>query len=438
MRRACLSLSLALASCQCIVGASSPDAATPSDGALSHLDAGSDRATARDHGTALDTGAIHDAGTVDDTSAIHDAGAVDDAAVVDASPLAAVTLLFPGEDDVVSSISPVFVLSLDVSHPGALSLAVEDSSGATLLAAAQTLTAPGPQSLSFPATTALKACTAGRIVIRLNGSAHSRRYGATLFVAGQSNSANWECYACAPTDHPLQRPERIWFLGDSSVPIMPGFASPTTMNEVPAYPLPPLGPTSWVNYPDTVQGIMPIANGRLRGLWPALLDRIGQASEHEYRLVAVGVGGTSISQWADPNYLLKRFGYLTALHWVDAVLWVQGETDANNATPRATYKATLRSIKSFAEQTWMTHLVVKPRWVLFQTTGGPAGCGAQEADELEIRAAFSELVAESPDQFLLGPDFDALPHACHFDTAEEFDAAVQASKDNLLAHFPGL
>lgn len=386
------------------------------------------------------TDVVHDTGTASDGGVRHDAGSTVDAAAADASARATVTLLFPGVDDVVSSVSPVFVVSLDVTGTGALDLAVETGSGQPLLSAALTLTVVGPQLLTFSATSALKECTAGSIVIRLDGAAYTRRYGATLFVAGQSNSANWQCYACAPTDHPLQRPERLWFLADSTVPIMPGFASPTTMNEVPVDPLPPLGPTSWVDYPNTVQGIMPIANGRLRGLWPAMMDRIGQTSDHEYRLVTIGVGATSIAQWADPDYLINRFGYLTSLSWVDAVLWVQGESDAISATPKGTYKATLRSIKATAEQNWMNHLAVKPRWVLFQTTGGPSGngCGALPENKVEIRAAFAELVAESPDEFLLGPDFDALPHFCHFDTAEQFDAAVQASVDNLLAHFPGL
>jgi hypothetical protein len=375
-----------------------------------------------------------DAGGAGDSGTPGDAGASGDAGFTDAGlPDAVATLLAPGPGDFVSPLSGV-TLELDVTRAGALRLEVLDDRGTALVERSLAVTV-GVQAFALtPAE--LETSPAGTLTFRLNGVPFVRPFGATFFVAGQSNSANWECAGCDAGDFPVQLTARTWFLKDPLVPVMPDFTQDPLTNVMPPTPLPALGPTEWISYAATTQGIMPIANGRLRGLWPSVMDRLGAPSRRQFRVIATGVGATSVAQWAAPDYLLNRFGYLASANVVDAVLWVQGETDAIGGTSKADYKAQLSGIKASAELQWMKHLPAKPPWVVFLTTG--PGCSAPPAGQAEIRAALQELASERPTEFLLGPDFDAIPHVCHFDSPAQFDAAVQASTDRLRELFPKL
>lgn len=334
------------------------------------------------------------------------------------------TLVSPEASGFVSPLGDL-TLTIDVTLAGQLEFAIRDETSQPLFVDTRVVEV-GRATLTVPALK-LPRFEDHEVVLELNGEPYPRTVGPSWFIAGQSNSANWECTACAPADFPVARGDRLWFLADASL-------SPT--NDEPASPLAALGAVTWERYSTLPGGVVPIAHGLARAFWPSVLDRLAATNRWEHRAVSTGVGGTSITAWSSGDYLYRRFGYLSSLNTVDAVLWVQGETDAINGMTTGTYASHMLTMKHAVEANYMTHLATLPPWVLFVTTG--AGCGASAPNQQKIRAAIEGLVADYPGEFLRGPDFDALPHGCHFDSASEFAEGVGSIVTTLEALFPRL
>lgn len=238
-----------------------------------------------------------------------------------------------------------------------------------------------------------------------------------LLIAGQSNSAGFQCSMCSTGFlTPLYNGTRMSFLND-----------PYAMR-APSNPHPPLGNTSWTQYTDLAGGVLPIQDGTQRSFWPWVYERLLTGNSKTIRSINIGVGGTIASQWADPYYLNRRFDYAQAAPKVDYVLWVHGEGDAAMATSTAAYKLAMRQIKYAADVRSFAHLSTKPKWILFRSTGGlPLAVETNPGPRIQIRQAMAELAAESPNEFVLGPDLDALPRSLHFDTDQQFESAVAAT-----------
>lgn len=238
-----------------------------------------------------------------------------------------------------------------------------------------------------------------------------------FLVAGQSNSAGFECGLCSSGFlTPLYNATRMEFLDDP-------YAA-----RAPSNPHPALGTARWTNFTNLPAGIVPIQDGTSRSFWPWVYERLLTGNSKTIRSINIGVGGTFASQWTDANYLHKRFDYAAATTKIDYVLWVQGEGDAALGTSTAAYKLAMRQMKYAADVRSFAHIGAKPKWILFRSTGGiPLAQDGNPAPRQQIRQAMAELAAESPQDFLLGPDLDAVPRGLHFDTEQQFEAAVGAT-----------
>jgi hypothetical protein len=350
-----------------------------------------------------------------------------------------VSLSRPRSDELLSASGPDRLIEINVLVGGKVHLEIRDpKSGRVLGREDVSATTLGLQKIRVAHWGTIQlAALPGTVEVVANGSVIGRRrIGLSLFVVGQSNSANWQCANC-PSAPVISNIQRVAVFADPTVPPMPGPNDDVFTNAVPAYPLPPLGAGQWRSLSSWGQRYLPIANGRLQSVWPAVADRL---AEHYPNLgvaiASVGVGDTAIAQWADEGYLYQRFGYLSQIWNLDLILWVQGERDTMDGTSTADYEYTLDSIRKRSLQDFPLSGGTSRPWMLFLTTGGSLGCARVTASgQQNVRAAIGNLVAQYPSEFVMGPDIDALPHHCHFDTEAEFQRAVSAIAARLISFF---
>jgi hypothetical protein len=354
------------------------------------------------------------------------------------APNAQVSLSRPRSDELLSASRSDWVFEINVLVGGPVHIDIRDPKSGRLLGDADaTMTVLGLQKIHVPRAETGLAALPGEVDVVANGSVVGRRkVGLTFFVAGQSNSANWQCSGCSDTPR-IANIERIAVFADPTVPPMPGLNDDISSNITPAYPLPALGAGQWRSLSYWGQRYLPIANGRLHSFWPVVADRLAAHYPNlSVAIVSVGVGGSGIAQWADGRYLYQRFGYLSQIWNLDLTLWVQGERDAEFGTSMPDYEYTLNYIRSHSRQDFPQPSGTSAPWMLFLSTGGSLGCvGATESDQQNIRAAVGNLVSLHPNDFVVGPDLDALPHHCHFDTDLEFQSAVSAIAARLHSYF---
>jgi hypothetical protein len=355
------------------------------------------------------------------------------------APNAQVRLNRPRSDELLSVSGPDWLIEINVLVAGPVHVDIRARNSGKVLGRAD-ISAPalGLQRIRIArAGTTPLAALPGEVDVVANGNVIGRRkIGLTLFVAGQSTSANWQCANCL-TSPVIAHIQRIAVFDDPTVPLMPGLNDEISDNVIPAYPLPPLGAGQWRSLASWGQHYLPIANGRIQSFWPAVADRLAAHYPNlSVAVVSVGLGGSAVAQWADERYLYQRFGYLSQIWNLDLTLWVQGERDAIDGTSTADYQYTLNYIRSHSSQDFPLASGTSVRWMLFLTTGGSLGCGAAAASSQQnIRAAIGNLVAQYPNDFVMGPDLDALPHHCHFDTDLEFQSAVSAIAARLISYF---
>lgn len=187
--------------------------------------------------------------------------------------------------------------------------------------------------------------------------------GEIFITAGQSNSANW---------------------GD--VPQLPGDdrVSATTWAHA-----------GWQFAADP----QPIADGPGGSPWPAFGTRFAGQTGLPVAVMAVGVGGSSVTQWQPTAALYPRL--LAAIkaagpNGVRAILWHQGETDASLCMSTATYVTQLSNVISATRNDagwavpWGVATASKLPW-------NNPGC------EQAINAAQAQVVSLNPSVFA-GPD----------------------------------
>lgn len=160
--------------------------------------------------------------------------------------------------------------------------------------------------------------------------------------------------------------------------------------------------------------------------WPRLGSLLLESNQVPVGFIGLAYGGTSVAQWAPGTALyrnltntLVRFGP----HGVRAVLWHQGESDALESTPAATYVLRLSNVvaRSRAAAGWSVP------WGIAEASFHPSATRAQE----EAVAAGQRLfTATTPDCFR-GPrtdDFNLegkLSDTVHFNATGLADHARQ-------------
>ena len=133
--------------------------------------------------------------------------------------------------------------------------------------------------------------------------------GEVFVTAGQSNSANHGATPLAPVDECVSA----------------------------------VGPGGWRRAGDP----QPIATGSGGSPWPPLGDALAEALDVPIGFVSVGWGGTSIGQWQPGGTLYPRLENALDLiqpNGARAVLWHQGESDAQVGTSEAEYAARLSKV----------------------------------------------------------------------------------------------
>lgn len=168
--------------------------------------------------------------------------------------------------------------------------------------------------------------------------------------------------------------------------------------------------------------------------WPQLIVERFASEGLQVRLVATARGGSCLvygsAEW-DPDtgsFYADMLAYVALSGWnqVDAVLWHQGECDAQESMDQgvsdpvryAVYKAALKNLADAIEQDLSAPIVVAPislRWCKHTNpTGGditcdPATYASSDPKRLPIHDATIDAASEHPN-IVLGPLSDDLSH----------------------------
>jgi len=266
---------------------------------------------------------------------------------------------------------------------GRLVASVRPTVGGAQIAQAELEKQPGgsPDSTSsFKAKLALPAGGWYRLAVSVDGIAgpvelaHVERFGVgeVFVVAGQSNSAN---------------------SGEEKIP--------SQDDRVSAF-----DGQSWTLAADPMPGVQDRSTGG--SPWPTCGKALVAAWNVPVAFASCGFGGTSMAQWQKdaapvrgqktPLYpaLLQR---AQALGGVRAILWHQGESDANAGTSAADYASGFRALRDALTK----DLGASPNWVVANVSFVP---DADKARMDAIRAAQATLWKEKV--ALQGPDTDDL------------------------------
>ncbi len=174
---------------------------------------------------------------------------------------------------------------------------------------------------------------------------------------------------------------------------------------------------------------VPGATGDLGSLWPKLGEIVERQARLPIVVIAGAVGGSSVAAWRDDvrrirSRLLRSVELAVAVNLSpDAIIWIQGESDAARTTAQAYENAlrqVIRSIEAGLEsaQAKNNRNTKMPEWIISLTSRcdelSPAG-------SIAVREAQWRVATTTPNA-RLGPDTDALGYefrrdGCHFNDA---------------------
>ncbi len=139
-------------------------------------------------------------------------------------------------------------------------------------------------------------------------------------------------------------------------------------------------------------------------LWPALGDKINALTGRPVVFINGAAGGTQIGDWLDErSHYLSRLVDQIALSRKaglkpDAVLWIQGETDASTETAPKTYVSEQQALIDKMDALGATD--PETPWVIYRSTQ----CMHQRSNGPDIDRAVSDYVIEKGGRLVLGPN----------------------------------
>ena len=161
---------------------------------------------------------------------------------------------------------------------------------------------------------------------------------------------------------------------------------------------------------------MPGATGSRESIWTRLPEawrKLGQTRPLAFAVV--GIESTAIQHWAQGGELLGRTAdQLTGLRRLalppDAMIWLQGEADARDATTTATYTAHFETLMHRLQELGMNAPIIVAR---------ATRCSEHYSDA--VRQA-QRALADRHAIVIAGPDLDQLDNTsrrdgCHFSTS---------------------
>lgn len=172
-----------------------------------------------------------------------------------------------------------------------------------------------------------------------------------------------------------------------------------------------------------IEDPLPGSSGPDGSLWTMLAQRLSRERQQPVVIVAGGLAGSTTADWTNPSSpfpaRVKRRVHDAALNGlpIDVIVWLQGESDAEQGTPQEAYRARLTQIIDGITISVRDASRATPRWIIFRATR----CGGDDTVSADIRAAQAELADEKVGIFA-GPDTDVLAapfrrDGCHFNAA---------------------
>lgn len=306
-------------------------------------------------------------------------------------------------------------LVLMTEGPASFKIDIYDEEPRTLLQSGYlNANSSGEHRVSISLNSILRSWKGGwlRLEVSQNGETPISRIfgrGFLFFTAGQSNSANHQCQFCGGTPVVPSSDLVVFFDDQTQTP--------------PSSPY----PNPWPNISESVDDysfrldtvVAPLATGNLQNVWYDFGKKLVEEYSVPVAFIAVGVGGTYISEWDNDDFLFKRFQYLKYFK-PTAILWHQGEWDAEINTSTLVYTEHLNSI------------IIKSRTLTGETTPwlvsiASSGCAAVEPGVTKVAQAQMQVInMNSSFEVYAGPNTNLLAHSCHFDTQSEFDQYVQS------------
>ena len=137
-------------------------------------------------------------------------------------------------------------------------------------------------------------------------------------------------------------------------------------------------------------------------IWPPAMNMLQPAIGVPIGMITVGTGGTSVRDWLPGSCRFQRLAEAaTAAGHFRAVLWQQGETDANNTMDTGSYITLSRAVRHQLAQAIGGR---RYDWILAKSTHQPNDYDLPDA-EAAIRAGIDTMVREDAD-VVAGPDTD--------------------------------
>lgn len=185
------------------------------------------------------------------------------------------------------------------------------------------------------------------------------------------------------------------------------------------------------------------ATGELESLWPTLAEKLFEAqtarqdTPRPLLFIHGAVGGSQVADWLDARstYRSRLVANIAEAHArgykIDAVLWIQGETDAALQVDPAQFEQDLRQLMRLIESEGAM-AADGASWVFYRSTY----CQGRETNGVQLEAALAKLSRQESGKVYLGPSLTELSDAyrrdrCHLNNAGR-DRVAEVTADFIL------
>ncbi|HSJ78083.1 MAG TPA: sialate O-acetylesterase, partial [Erythrobacter sp.] len=191
------------------------------------------------------------------------------------------------------------------------------------------------------------------------------------------------------------------------------------------------------------------ATGELESLWPTLAEKLFDAqtarrdTPRPLLFIHGAVGGSQIADWLDDRstYRSRLVANIAEAHArgykIDAVLWIQGETDAVLQVDPAQYQQDLQQLMHLIE-TESAMAAYGASWVFYRSTY----CQGRETNGPDLEAALAKVSRRESGKVYIGPSLTDLSDTyrrdgCHLNNAGRDriaeESAVFILKNSILS-----
>jgi hypothetical protein len=275
----------------------------------------------------------------------------------------------------------------------------------------------GEREYQIPMNVATRSHRGGYLTFKMGDDSVQFGLGLLFLVAGQSNTVNAQCSEC--TGYTIPPDPHVVYLNDAGAAIKEYRGMKLPFPEDIDLRM-KRGQMSFDPLPENRQQ----SPGGAKNVWIRVGKILSESLGMPVGFVIVGIPATSIQEWTDLLYPRMDYGKYLSL---TAVLWHQGEGDAFLKTSTSEYLHRLNQLVGGA-----MNRDIRAPWVVSRASSC-AQAGTTRNPELAIEAAQNLFIRDARLNFpvYVGPNTNLIPHPCHFDTREQYEALISSWVSNL-------